>query len=107
MTLVAVQGVQGKGPGCLSWHHDDCWCLQDDCKCLQVSDIDQERVESLCSPEAVQVAIKLRDLLNGSSRINPEDDATEGIDGISMVPAVSYTLPYTPNFFRWGLCNEH
>ena len=59
---------------------------------MQVADIAQERVESLCSPEAVQVAIKLRDLLNGSVRINPEDGATEGIDGISMVPAVSYTL---------------
>ena len=40
-----------------------------------MADIDQERVESLCSPEAVQVAIKLRDLLNGSVRINPEDSA--------------------------------
>ena len=47
----------------------------------------------MCSPEAVQVAIKLRDLLNGSVRINPEEGVTAGIDGISMVPAVSYPLP--------------
>ena len=56
---------------------------------LQVKDFDVEKVESLCSTEAVEVASELRDLLNESVRVNVRKGGAGALKYISMVPSVS------------------
>lgn len=67
------------------------WHSQGMC-CSQVRELEAERVEAICTPSAAIMAASIRDMLNGSGRINARKGGAGPVALILEVPVVCSTV---------------
>lgn len=56
--------------------------------CLQVRDLEADKVEALCPPSTSAVAAGIRDMLNESSRVNARKGGSGPLQCLLQIPAV-------------------
>lgn len=64
---------------------------------MQVRDFDVERIETVCSGEALEVAAELRGLLNESTRVNVRKGGAGAVPCVSQVPSVRHLCQHERN----------